>query len=76
MGPYGVVVLPPRLDHDLGLCQRIEDLTVEQFVSKFAVKGFNAPIFPRAARFIVGRLGTDGGDPFPKCNGYKLRPIV
>ena len=76
MRPHRVVVPAPRLDHDLGLCQRIEDLTVEQFVSKFAVKGFNIPVFPRAARFDVSRLGADGGNPFPKCNGNKLRPIV
>ena len=76
MRPDRVVVPAPRLDHDLGLVQGVEYLSVEQFVSELTVEGFNVPVFPRAARFDVGRLAADGGNPFPKCNGNKLRPIV
>ena len=32
MRPNGVVVTSPALDDDLGFTQRIEDLTVEQFI--------------------------------------------
>ena len=36
MRPNGVVVTSPALDDDLGFPQRIEDLSVEQFIPQAA----------------------------------------
>lgn len=76
MWPDGVVVLPPHLDDDLGFIESVEDLTIEQLVSELAVKGFHVAVFPRAARFDVGGLGTDRGDPRAERHSDELRPIV
>jgi hypothetical protein len=34
MQPDCVEVTPPALDDDLGLTQRVEDFTIEQFIAK------------------------------------------
>ena len=39
----GVVVAPPALDDDLGFTQRVEDLAVEQFVTKTSVEALDEP---------------------------------
>ena len=76
MRSHGVVVPPPLLDHDLGLGEGVEDFAVEQFIAKLAVKGLHVAVFPRTARFDVGGLGTDRGNPFAQRSSYELRPII
>jgi hypothetical protein len=61
-------MLPPGFDHGLGLLQCVEDFPVQQFIAQLPVEAFAEAILPRASRFDVGGLGSDGSDPFPK--GY------
>lgn len=72
----GVVVLPPLLDDNLGFLQTVEDLAVEQLIAQFAVEAFAIAVLPRASRFDVGRLGTDGCYPFSNSKGNELRAVV
>ena len=44
-----VVLMPPALDQDLGLEQRIEELTAEKLGAKFPVERFDIAILPRAS---------------------------
>jgi hypothetical protein len=46
MRPNGVVVPSPGLDDDLGFTQRIEDLSVEQFVPQTSIEAFNVAVLP------------------------------
>ena len=46
MRPYGVVVASPVLDDDLGFTQRIEDLSVEQFVPQASIEAFDVAVLP------------------------------
>ena len=41
-----VVVAPPFLDQDLGLAQRVEDLTVQKFVPEAGIEAFAVAVFP------------------------------
>ena len=43
----GVVVLPPTLDEHLGFEHGVEQLAVEQFVTKLAVETFDVAVLPR-----------------------------
>ena len=47
--PDLVVRLPPILDKHLRFSQRVEDLTVEQFVPELPVEALVVPVLPRAA---------------------------
>jgi hypothetical protein len=76
MRTHRVVVTPPVFDHDLCLLQCVEDFTVEQFITQFAVEALAIAVLPRTARLDVSGLGSDRGDPFAKSNGNKLRAIV
>jgi hypothetical protein len=71
-----IVVAAPVFDDNLGLLQRVEDLTVEQFIAKFAVEALAMAILPRTSRFDVSGPGPDCGDPIPKRLGDELRAIV
>ena len=71
-----VVVAAPRLDHDPGFGESVEDLTVEKFIPEFAVERFDVSVFPWTAGFDVGGLGADGGDPRAERRSDELRPIV
>ncbi len=54
VGPDGIVVPSLGLDQDFCLSERIEDLSVEKFVSRRAVEGLAVAILPWAA----GRNGA------------------
>src|SRR3974377_2399351 len=54
-----VVVPPPALDDDLSFSQRVEDLAIEQFISKTSIEAFDLNVLPRAARLDVGGLCSD-----------------
>ena len=58
MRPDGIVVPSPGFDHDLCLFQRVEDLTVEQFVPQLAVEAFAIAVLPGASRLDVEGFGT------------------
>jgi hypothetical protein len=50
-----IVVTAPALDDDLGLAQRVEDLTVEQLVAQAGVEAFDEAVLLRfAGRDVVG----------------------
>ena len=63
MGSFGVVVVPPAFDDDLGLASRVEDFPVEQFISHSAVEAFTISVLPRRSRLDVCCLGSDSFDP-------------
>jgi len=58
--PDGIVVPSPGFDHDLCLFQRVEDLTIEQLITKLSVEALAVPIFPGTAWFYVGGLSAHG----------------
>ena len=60
------------LDDDLGFTQRIEDLSVEQFVPQTSIEAFDIAVLPRAAWFDVSGLGTHSGDPVLHRLGHEL----
>ena len=66
----------PALDDDLGLAQRVEDLTVEQLIAQAGVKALDEPVLPRTARRDVGGLCADGADPLLQRCGDEFRTIV
>ncbi len=67
---------PPCFDHYLRLPQRVEDLAVEELITELAVEAFAVAVLPRAPRFDVGGLRTDGGDPVSKRPGNELGAVV
>ena len=69
-------MLAPGLDDDLGLGEAVEDFAVEQLVAELGVEALAVAVLPRAARFDVGGLRADGGDPVPHCRGDKLGAVV
>src|SRR5436190_8188106 len=60
-----IVVTSPALDDDLGFTQRVEDLTVEQFVAQARVEAFDEAVLPRAAGGDVSGLRPDA--PIHSC---------
>ena len=71
MRPDCVEVAPPTFDDDLGLTQRVEYFTIEQFISQACVEALDVTILSGA-----GSLGSDRCDPLLNSLGHKLRPIV
>ena len=47
VGPDSVVVAAPFLDQDLGFAQRVEELTVEEFIAETGIEAFTVAILPR-----------------------------
>ena len=76
MWPDGIVVTPPGFDHDPGLLQTVEDLTVEELVAQLAVEAFAIAIFPGASGFDVGGPGANSGNPVSQRNSNELRTVV
>ena len=66
---HGVVVSPPALDDDLRLGERIEDLSIEQFILQAGVERLDESVLPWAARRDGGGLGPDRRD--PRLNGLR-----
>jgi len=71
-----IVLLPPALDEDLGLQERIKNLTVEKLVTELSVERFVVAVFPWAAWLDVERFHADLFQPFPYDLCGKLRPVV
>ena len=57
---FGVVVLPPSLDYDLRLPERIEDFAVEQFVPHPGVEALDVAVLPRTARQANAGIRREG----------------
>ena len=74
MRPYGVEVAPPAFDDGLGLTQRIEYFSIEQFIAQ--VKALDVAVLPGAAWCDVGGLCAYGGNPLPNRFGDELGPVV
>ncbi len=71
----GVVVAPSCLDDDLGLGEAVEDLAVEQFVTKLRVEAL-AVALSMASRLDERGLGAGSRNPLPHCLGDELRAVV
>ena len=56
VGTYGVVMLPPRFDDDVGFAARSEPLEAEALISKAAVERFVRAVLPRLTGIDDGRL--------------------
>jgi hypothetical protein len=76
MRPDRVVVVPPALDDDSGLSERVEDFAVEQLVAKARVEALDVAVLPGTAPLDVSGLGADSCDPFLHGLGHELRSIV
>ncbi len=76
MRPDPVVQLPPALDQDLGLQERVEDLPVQEFIPQFAVEKFHVPVLPGATRLYEERPDAQPLEPFPHRRRRKLRTVV
>src|ERR1017187_2569441 len=76
MRPDDVVVTAPAFDNDLGFPQRVEDFTVEQFVTQACVKTFDKAVLSRAAWRDVGGIGPGGRNPILHGLSYELRAVV
>ena len=71
-----VVEAPPAFDDDASLSERVEDLTIEQFVTEAGIEALDVSILPRASRLDVGGLCTDSCDPVLNRLRNKLRAVV
>ena len=74
--PDRVVVDAPLLDEHLRFSQRVEDLSVEQFIAQLAVEGFAITILPGASRSDVNGRRTEPFQPPLEPLGDHLRAIV
>ena len=85
-----VVVPPPSFDEHLGFLQRVEDLSIQQLISEFAVETlveavlprapvrptYAAPLAPRFGLTNEERLHIDPTEPFTNRFGGELRSVV
>jgi hypothetical protein len=76
MRPHFVIMPPPAFDDDLCLLERIEYLSVQQFVAELRVEALSVAVFPGAAGLDIGGLGPDGSDPILHGLGDELGPIA
>ena len=76
MGSFGVVMVPPSFDNNLGFPQRVEYLSVEQFISHSPVEAFAVSVLPGRSRLNVSRLGSHGFDPISDGLSNELRAII
>ncbi len=76
MRPDRVVVFAPLLDDDGGFLQAVEDLTVEQFVAQFSVKGLAVAILPGTAGFDVQGLRSELCEPAAYDLGCHLCAVI
>src|SRR5689334_3695090 len=76
MGSQHVVFTPPPFDHDLRFLQAVEDFSVEQFISEFAVEGFAVAVLPRTTWLDVKGLRAYGLQPCAQRLGSKFRTVI
>ena len=71
-----IVLLPPILNHDLGLMTVGENPAIQTFSSKLAVETLNKRVLPRAAGLDVHRLALAIPQPLLQSVSNKLRTII
>ncbi len=76
MRAHLIGVNPPGLDQDLSLPKRVEDLPIQQVVSRLRVEALAAPVLPGARLRDAGRLSADRSNPVLHGLGHKLRPLI
>jgi hypothetical protein len=74
--PERVVEHAPSLDDDLGFSECVEQLTVEQFVSEFAVERLAVAVLSGAAGRDIERPRTEACQPATQIPGDHLGTIV
>lgn len=57
-GPYGVVVMPPALDHAPGSCEALEPVPVQALVPQRTVEAFDERVLHRLAWLDVAELNA------------------
>lgn len=73
---FGIVVVPPSFDYDLGLAERVEDLTVQQFISHSPVEAFAVSVLPWRSWLDVCGLCPNRLDPISDGLGDELKAVV
>ena len=76
MGSDGIVQPPPLLDEYRCLGQCVEDLSVQELVSQFAVEALVVAVLPRTARRDVEGLDPQPGQPSPHQFRRESWPVV
>ena len=76
MRSNGVVLSLPVLDQDLGLLEGVEDLAVEQLVSKFAVEALAVAVLPRTPWLDEQRPDVQAIQLFPYRVCTELRSVI
>ena len=66
----------PGFDENLGLLQRVEDLSAQEFVAEPRIETLYVTIFPRRTRLDKGGPGANRGDPSPHGLGDELWAVV
>ncbi len=69
-------MLPPALDDDPRFIQRVEDLTIQEFVPHPRIERLDVPVLPWASRRDVGRPGADRRNPLLDRLGDELRAVA
>ena len=69
-------MVAPVFDHDLGLGERVEDLSVQKLIAELGVEALAIAVLPWASRLDERRLRTDRDDPFSHSLRDELRAIV
>ena len=69
-------MVPPSFNDDLSLTQRVEDFTVEQFVSHPPVETLAVAVLPGRPRFDICGFCPNGFDPASNRFSNELRAVV
>ncbi len=76
MRPPRVVFHPPLFDHDLGLPQRVKNLSIQAFIPQLPVEALAVTVLPRTAWLDVQRSRPHISQPLPKFRSHELRTVV
>ncbi len=76
MWPERVVLMPPALDQDLGLEQRIEELAIEKLGAEFPVERFDIAILPWASGLDEQSAHADLTQPLSDRSRREFRSVV
>ena len=74
--PHRVVLNSPPLDYDPGLLQRVEDLSVQAFISQLSIKTFAVSVLPGAAWLDVQGSRPQIPQSLAQFLGDELRSVV
>jgi hypothetical protein len=71
--------MPPALEQDLGLEQRIEDLAIEKLGAEFPVERFDIAILPRASGLderLKSNISLWNRMPSKTSFGSEMTPVI